>query len=80
MNNEQVKQKIDNLKDLRRIIAGFILPIFSGEIVAFITLGNGSTNNLYIWLSIIGAIFILIISLSVSNMNKKIKSLINQLT
>jgi|SoimicMinimDraft_3_1059731.scaffolds.fasta_scaffold100106_2 hypothetical protein len=78
MNNEQIKETIDNLKDLRRVNTSFIIPLFTGIIVA-VAKQDFLSNNLFRLLIIIAGILIIFICFNISRINKKIVSLINQL-
>jgi|tagenome__1003787_1003787.scaffolds.fasta_scaffold18077155_1 hypothetical protein len=77
MNNEQIKQTIDDWKEIRKILVSFILPIFTGEIIALVT--KSFERLLYVWLGSIGLVINILIIIAIIGITKKIKSFIKQL-
>jgi hypothetical protein len=79
MNNEQIKLKINLLTEQRKMFESFLLPIFTGLILAMIS-QNFLGNLLYLCLFSFGVIVIIFIAKSIIKLNKQINLLINQIS
>ena len=78
MNNEQLKLKIINLSERRKMLESFVLPLVTGLILALIS-PHFLGNILYLSLFSIGGISILLIVIKIGNLNARIESLIKEI-